>query len=168
MTVQQGRIDTHHHIIPPAFIEEMTKQGLDKVAAVKLARRCNEFAADMRNRFPGQFGNFAVLPTPFADLAAREAEYALDTLGADSVVLLGSQPHSHPAHQMDTCPFRGFPALCGLAAHITGQWPAGVRRERTPGRARIYSALLLRHRSGTLGLFPGFTSEFCQPGHAYR
>ncbi len=130
MTIQQGRIDVHHHIIPPAFIEEMDKRGLDKVAgaplpqwspeqsidlmdtngiqialtslsapgvyfgdkaaAVKLARGCNEFAAGMRNRYPGRFGNFAVLPTPFADLAAREAEYALDILGADGVVLLGS------------------------------------------------------------------------------
>jgi predicted TIM-barrel fold metal-dependent hydrolase len=62
----------------------------DKESAVALARACNEFAAGMRERHPGRFGNFAVLPTPFADLAAREAEYALDSLGADGVVLLGS------------------------------------------------------------------------------
>jgi len=62
----------------------------DKTAATALARACNEFAADMRQRHPQRFGNFAVLPTPFADLAAEEASYALDTLGADGVVLLGS------------------------------------------------------------------------------
>jgi len=130
MTGGNGRIDVHHHIIPPAFVEEMTRRGLDKVAgaplpqwrpedsielmdtngiqtaitsvsapgvyfgdraaAVTLARACNEFAVTMRERYPGRFGNFAVLPTPFADLATREAEYALDTLGADGVVLLGS------------------------------------------------------------------------------
>lgn len=130
MTTGNNRIDVHHHIIPPAFFQEMDRRGLDKVAgaplppwrpedsievmddngirtaitslsapgvyfgdkdgAVSLARACNEFAAGMRERHPGRFGNFAVLPTPFADLAAREAEYALDTLGADGVVLLGS------------------------------------------------------------------------------
>lgn len=62
----------------------------NKADAVKLARACNEFAAEMRARHPGRFGNFAVLPTPFAELATREAEYALDTLDADGVVLLGS------------------------------------------------------------------------------
>ncbi len=130
MTPGMNRIDVHHHIIPPAFAEEMARRGLEKVAgaplptwspedsvmlmddsgirtaitslsapgvyfgnkaeAVKLARACNEYAAGMRERHPGRFGNFAVLPTPFADLAAREAEYALDALGADGVVLLGS------------------------------------------------------------------------------
>ncbi|MCB1854890.1 MAG: amidohydrolase [Pseudomonadales bacterium] len=130
MTTGTGRIDVHHHIIPPAFAEEMARRGLEKVAgaplprwrpedsiavmddngigtaitslsapgvyfgnkadAVKLARACNEFAAEMRARHPGRFGNFAVLPTPFAELATREAEYALDTLDADGVVLLGS------------------------------------------------------------------------------
>jgi len=130
MTVAQGRIDVHHHIIPPAFVAEMGRRGLDKVAgaplpvwrpeqsialmdsqgiqtalvslsapgvyfgdkraAVALARQCNEFAADMRTSFPGRFGSFAVLPTPFADLAAAEAAYALDSLDADGVVLLGS------------------------------------------------------------------------------
>lgn len=130
MTIAQGRIDVHHHIIPPAFVDEMDRRGLDKVAgaplprwspeqsielmdsngiqsaltslsapgvyfgdksaAETLARRCNEFAAGMRERFSGRFGNFAVLPTPFADLAAKEASHALDTLDADGVVLLGS------------------------------------------------------------------------------
>ena len=68
----------------------LPEQIVPLAAAVKLARRCNEFAADMRNRFPGRFRNFAVLQTPFADLAATELEYALDTLQADGVVLPGS------------------------------------------------------------------------------
>ncbi|WP_322048278.1 amidohydrolase family protein [Paraburkholderia sp. J67] len=55
-----------------------------------LARACNEFAAETVNRYPGRFGAFAVLPMPFTDDACREAVYALDELGADGVVLLGS------------------------------------------------------------------------------
>jgi predicted TIM-barrel fold metal-dependent hydrolase len=131
MTIKQGRIDVHHHIIPPAFVETMKTRGIDKVAgaplpnwtpeksievmdmngiqraitslsapgvhfgggvaqASELARRCNEFAAQMRADYPTRFGNFAVLPTPFTEAACTEAIYALDVLKAEGVVLLGS------------------------------------------------------------------------------
>jgi len=62
----------------------------NKQDAIDLARSCNEFAAEMRTKYPTRFGNFAVLPMPFTDLAIKEMEYALDTLKADGVVLLGS------------------------------------------------------------------------------
>lgn len=55
-----------------------------------MARRCNEFAADMAQQHPGRFGSFAVLPMPFTTPACEEAIYALDSLKADGVVLLGS------------------------------------------------------------------------------
>ncbi|KAB0499133.1 amidohydrolase family protein [Pseudomonas vancouverensis] len=131
MSIKQGRIDVHHHIIPPAFVEAMDAKGLSKVAgaplpkwtpeksievmdvngieraitslsapgvhfgggkqeASVLARRCNEFAVNMRSRYPTRFGNFAVLPMPFTEAACAEAVYALDTLKAEGVVLLGS------------------------------------------------------------------------------
>lgn len=131
MSVKQGRIDVHHHVIPPAFVEAMQTKGIDKVAgaplpkwaaeksiavmdangiqtaitslsapgvhfgggvaqASELARRCNEFSADMAVRYPGRFGFFAVLPMPFTEAACAEAVYALDVLKADGVVLLGS------------------------------------------------------------------------------
>ncbi|MBD9516454.1 amidohydrolase family protein [Pseudomonas sp. PDM22] len=38
MTIQQGRIDVHHHIIPPAFVEVMAKKGLDMVAGAPLPK----------------------------------------------------------------------------------------------------------------------------------
>ncbi|MDH1051033.1 MULTISPECIES: amidohydrolase family protein [Pseudomonas] len=131
MSIQQGRIDVHHHIIPPAFVATMDKMGLTKVAgaplpkwspeksievmdlngiqtaitslsapgvhfgggveqATDLARRCNDFAAQMAHDYPGRFGNFAVLPTPFTEAACKEAIRALDELKANGVVLLGS------------------------------------------------------------------------------
>lgn len=131
MPIKQGRIDVHHHIIPPAFVDTMHAKGLHKVAgahlpnwspeksiavmdangieraitslsapgvhfgegirqASSLARRCNEFALDMRIRYPTRFGNFAVLPMPFTEAACAEAVYALDVLQAEGIVLLGS------------------------------------------------------------------------------
>lgn len=179
MAIQQGRIDVHHHVIPPAFRAEMDKRGLDKVAgaplprwspeqsidlmdrngiqtaltslsapgvyfgdkagAVALARDCNEFSAGMRDRFPGRFGFFAVLPTPFADLATAEAIHALDTLGADGVVLLGSTDGV----------FLGDPRYDELMAELD-------RRS-----ARIFVHPNIHATSDQLGLgAPGFLLEF--------
>lgn len=128
--MKHGRIDVHHHVVPPAFVEAMTKQGIHQVAgaplpkwqpldsikvmddngiqtaitslsapgvyfgnkteACELARRCNEFSADMVVNYPQRFGFFAVLPMPFTESACKEAVYALDKLNADGIVLLGS------------------------------------------------------------------------------
>ncbi len=59
----------------------------DDVAARNLARRCNEFAADLIRSYPGRFGAFAVLPLPDVDGALAELSYALDVLGLDGVVV---------------------------------------------------------------------------------
>lgn len=59
-------------------------------AAGELARRCNEFAADLGQRHVGRFGSFACLPLPATELACAEAVHALDVLKADGVVLLAS------------------------------------------------------------------------------
>ncbi|WP_371367839.1 amidohydrolase family protein [Pseudomonas sp. QL9] len=125
-----GRIDVHHHLLPPFYTEALRRQGLDNIAGVplpawtpeqslallderamqaailslsapgvcfgearaaaELARRCNEYAADLGQRHPGRFGSFAALPLPHTDAACAEAIHALDTLGADGVVLLAS------------------------------------------------------------------------------
>lgn len=130
MPSNQGRIDVHHHLIPPSFTSAMTAKGLMEVAgaplpswspeasienmdahgiaaailslsapgthigtrqeAIDLARACNEFSAETAIKFPGRFGSFAVLPMPFTEDACKEAIHALDVLGADGVVLLGS------------------------------------------------------------------------------
>ncbi|MES2115441.1 MAG: amidohydrolase family protein [Pseudomonadota bacterium] len=179
MAIKQGRLDVHHHIIPPPFVQEMQRRGLatvagarlpdwtpadslavmdangiqtaitslsapgvyfgDRGAAIALARQCNEYAADMEQRAPGRFGSFAVLPMPFADLAAREAIYALDVLKADGVVLLGSTDGV----------FLGDPSLDELMAELD-------RRGAT-----VFVHPNMHATSAQLGLgAPGFLLEF--------
>lgn len=38
MSIKQGRIDVHHHVIPPAFVETMQAKGIEKVAGALLPK----------------------------------------------------------------------------------------------------------------------------------
>jgi aminocarboxymuconate-semialdehyde decarboxylase len=61
-----------------------------KMERRQMARRVNEYTADLVAKRPDRFGNFATLPLPDVDGALRELEYALDTLRADGVILLAN------------------------------------------------------------------------------
>jgi predicted TIM-barrel fold metal-dependent hydrolase len=61
-----------------------------KMERREMARRVNEYTADLVAKRPDRFGNFATLPLPDVDGAVRELEYALDTLRADGVILLSN------------------------------------------------------------------------------
>lgn len=107
-----GLIDVHHHIRPPgapdiimrlmaswspeSAIAEMDAAGVragiafpghvpgpEPAARQALARRWNEFAADLAERFPGRFGLFASLPLPDVASSLAEIEYATTYLRAD-------------------------------------------------------------------------------------
>jgi 6-methylsalicylate decarboxylase len=56
----------------------------------EMARRVNEYTADLVAKRPDRFGNFATLPVPDVDGALRELAHALDTLRADGVILLAN------------------------------------------------------------------------------
>ncbi len=60
----------------------------DRCDVRRLARAVNEFSADMVRDDPRRFGFFATLTLPDVDGALAEAEYALDELSADGVVLM--------------------------------------------------------------------------------
>src|SRR6266481_3240972 len=64
--------------------------GWDKSERRELARRVNEYTADLVAKRPDRFGNFATVPLPDVDGALSELEYAFDTLRADGVILLGN------------------------------------------------------------------------------
>jgi 6-methylsalicylate decarboxylase len=53
----------------------------DSGKARALARRCNEFSAELVRSRPDRFGGFACLPLPDVDASLEELSYALDVLG---------------------------------------------------------------------------------------
>ena len=129
-TADPFRIDIHHHILPPFYLDAVINAGIarsrgkaypqwsedlslrmmdlhqirtaitsistphvhfgDGAKARALARRCNDFSAELRHRRPGRFGMFAVLPLPDVEGACDEAVFALDKMKADGVVVLAS------------------------------------------------------------------------------
>ncbi|MDX6264424.1 MAG: 6-methylsalicylate decarboxylase [Kribbellaceae bacterium] len=68
----------------------------DDFRAQVLARRVNEAAAELGRQYPSRFGFFASLPLPDVDGALVEAQYALDVLHADGVVLTSNAGGHYP------------------------------------------------------------------------
>jgi predicted TIM-barrel fold metal-dependent hydrolase len=61
-----------------------------QASAQELARRCNDYAADLVARWPSRFGAFATVPMWSMEGARDEIAYALDVLGFDGVSLFAS------------------------------------------------------------------------------
>jgi predicted TIM-barrel fold metal-dependent hydrolase len=59
-------------------------------AAADMARRVNEYAADLLRNHPSRFGLFAILPFPDPDRSLREIEYAFSVLKVDGIGLMTS------------------------------------------------------------------------------
>jgi predicted TIM-barrel fold metal-dependent hydrolase len=59
----------------------------DSAKARALARRCNEFSAELIRSRPDRFGGFACLPLPDVDASLEELSFALDALKLNGFVL---------------------------------------------------------------------------------
>ena len=56
--------------------------GWGKSGGREMARRVNEYTADLVTKRPDRFGNFATVPLPDVDGALAEIQYAFDTLAS--------------------------------------------------------------------------------------
>lgn len=57
----------------------------DDAFSVELTRSINEYAADLKKKYPDKFSFAACLPLPNVELALKEARYAIEHLGACGV-----------------------------------------------------------------------------------
>ncbi|NHJ47323.1 MAG: amidohydrolase [Asgard group archaeon] len=55
-----------------------------------IVRKCNEYAAELKNRFPTRFGAFASLPMLDSEKALNELDFVLDELQLDGVALVSN------------------------------------------------------------------------------
>lgn len=55
-----------------------------------LARRCNDYAAELSAKYPKIYGAFATLPLPYIDAAINELIYSLDILKMEGITLLSN------------------------------------------------------------------------------
>jgi 6-methylsalicylate decarboxylase len=62
----------------------------DQASAQALARRCNDYAAELAARWPARFGAFGTVPMWSTNGALDEIAYALDVLEFDGVSLFAS------------------------------------------------------------------------------
>ncbi len=124
--LRHGRIDVHHHMLPPFYmdlrravpnvgvmpawspsksLDDMEKNGVAIAmlslavsgvtfdageAGRSLARKSNDFGAQLVKDHPANFGLLAALPLPDPQGSLIEIEYALDTLHADGIAVLSS------------------------------------------------------------------------------
>jgi aminocarboxymuconate-semialdehyde decarboxylase len=83
-------MDSHDIATGMLSLSSQSVVGWAPAKRPKMARRVNEYVADLVAKRPDRFGNFATVPLPDVDATLEELNYAFDTLGADGVLLLAT------------------------------------------------------------------------------
>lgn len=68
----------------------------DTVEAAAMARRLNEYTAEVAHAYPHRFGYFATVWHGHLNSVLNEVEYAFDKLNADGIVLPANSGRSYP------------------------------------------------------------------------
>jgi len=96
-------MDAHGVEVALTSLAQPGVQFGERAQALALARRCNDYAAELNARWPARFGAFAVVPMWEIGDAIDEIGRALDTLGLQGVCLFASydekflgDPHFDP------------------------------------------------------------------------
>ncbi|KAJ7036762.1 hypothetical protein C8F04DRAFT_465012 [Mycena alexandri] len=129
----------------------------------EVTREVNEFAAELKRKFPARFGFFASLPLPDIDGTLLEIDYALDHLDADGFVLMSN------SHGMYLGDVRLAPVYAKLQTrkalvfvHPTTPCPAQAcnHGELTPQRKRDNIPLSATYIIGMMEYFFDSTRTF--------
>ncbi|MEK9644220.1 MAG: amidohydrolase family protein [Alphaproteobacteria bacterium] len=91
--METSRIDT--------TIFSFTSPGIwfgDIAQTKDLARQCNDYLAELADKYPGKFGGFAFLPLPNVDAAIEELARVEDELKLDGITLLTSVDERYIGH----------------------------------------------------------------------
>ena len=139
----------------------------------KLARECNDYAAQMISDHAGRFGLFAAMPLPDIDATLKEIAYACDTLKADGIGLMTSYGNKWPGDKAFAPVFEELDrrkavvyfhpttaACCGNlmpapAGPATIEWPVDTAR-----------AILSLFYSGSILRYPNIRFIFSHAGGA--
>src|SRR5579863_8316803 len=145
----------------------------DVQSARALARKCNEYAAQLVRDYPGRFGFFASAPLPDNEGSLTEIAYALDVLKADGIIFLTSYGDKWPGDPAYAPVFEELnrrkavvyfhpttPNCCGNlmpapAGPATIEWPVDTAR-----------AILSLLYSGSLVRYPNIRFIFSHAGGA--
>jgi len=188
---------------PQRAVEEMDNNGIatalvsistpgiwfgDVTQSRRLARQCNDYAAQMARDFPGRFGLFAALPLPDTEGSLREIEYALDVLKADGIGLLTSYGNKWLGDPVFDAVFDeinrrkavvyvhpGTPACCtGLMPHVPPYLTEFTQDTNRAITSLMYSGSLARltdtrfivsHAGGTIPMLAGRIAQLAYHPH---
>ena len=97
----EDSLDMMDHLEVKTAIFHITEPGVNPLIkpypekAKTIARKVNEFMAELHENYPERFGGFALLPLPLLDESIEELQYALDVLKLDGAGLLSNYGESY-------------------------------------------------------------------------
>jgi predicted TIM-barrel fold metal-dependent hydrolase len=129
--------------------------------AKTIARKTNEYMAEMHQKYPERFGGFAVVPMPDIEASVEEMEYALDVLKLDGIGLLSNYYDNYLGDSIYDDFFQELQKRKAVVyVHPSIPNPAAVRPEFLRGVDFMQEFTFNTHRAQANLIFSG-TMERC-------